>query len=248
MGKLPPREEDEVIAAVQRPPEVHPQVADGPTAKDVVIDPESRWDAVKILRINDAGQDVLPGRYLSPYLPGKRFLAGDKWFKDLSFTLKNRTSKKIVFLGITFMFSEDDSPENAASWWMGLGKVPEIDYGAFHPPEDNIPEGTGKPLQFGPGKEMTISLDSYAETIKAWFEERAYPLASTRTCALLLTEPFFEDGMRWVPQRYPRYYEYFDKRLLSTWIESDDLYFPGDLNPMSRVPLKLDPLTPDDDM
>ena len=40
LGKLPRREEDEVIDAVKQPPEVHTQVADGPGAKSVVINPE----------------------------------------------------------------------------------------------------------------------------------------------------------------------------------------------------------------
>ena len=247
VGKLQPLEEQEVIAAVKGPLEFHPQAADGPRARDVVIEPESPWDAVKILRITDAGQDILPGRYLSPYLPGKQFIAADDWEKDLSFTLKNRTSKTIVFLGFDLMFSENDSQEHAVTWWPQLGKVPEVTYGAFHPPDDNVPEGTGSPLQFAPGTAISISLAGYADTIKAWVEERGHPLPSIRTCALLVTQVFFEDGMRW-GLGYPPSYMYIDKGLPNTWTKSDDFYFPGQLNPISRVPSKLDPMTPDDDM
>ncbi|HEV2492315.1 MAG TPA: hypothetical protein VG204_04510 [Terriglobia bacterium] len=249
LGKLPPREEDEVITAVKRPPEVHTQVDDGPGAKSVVIDPENRWEAVRILRITDAGQDVLPGRYIGPsYLPGRRFLAGDDWFKDLSFTLRNRTSKTIVYLGFDFIFSEDDSSVNAASFFMNLGEVPKITYGAFHPPEDNVPKGTGKPLQFAPGEEMTVSLAGQAEAVSAWIEERVHPLASVKTCALLVGDAYFEDGMRWGAIGGPIWYEYVDKGSPGAWMKSDDFYFPGKLNPMSRVPWKLYPVTPDEDM
>jgi len=250
LGKLPRREEDEVIDAVKQPREVHTQVAEGqPGAKSVVIYPENRWDAVRISRIADAGQDILPGRYIGPpYLPGRRFLAGDHWFDDLSFSLKNRTSKKIVCLEFSFIFSEDDSAENSATWWLTLGEIPEISFGAFNPPWDNVPTGTGKPLQFAPGTEMTVSLAGFAQTVRAWVEERAHPLASVRTCALLVATAYFEDGMRWEPIGNTTFYEYVDRNNPNTFLKSDDFYFPGELNPMSRVPWKLDPLTPDDDM
>jgi len=110
----------------------------------------------------------------------------------------------------------------------------------FSHSDDNVPEGTGKPLEFAPGTEMTMSLAGYAETIKAWIEERAHRLASIRTCALLVSQAFFENGMRWTPSA-PSSYIYIDKRLPNTWTKSDDSYFPGELSPISRVPWKLAP-------
>jgi hypothetical protein len=251
LGKLPRREEDEVIDAVKKPREVHTQIAEGqPGAKSVVINPENRWEGVRISRIADAGQDILPGRYIGPrYLPGRRFPAGDNWLRDLSFTLKNRTSKKIVCLGFEFILSEADTP-TGPTWFMFLGEVPKIAYGAFPSPYDSVPKGTGKPLDFAPGSEMTISLGDHAETTTALasIKESGYSLASIKTCALLPGVAYFEDGMRWGPIGNTTFYEYVDRNNPNAFLKSDDFYFPGELNPISRVPWKLDPLTSDDDM
>jgi hypothetical protein len=253
LGKLPPREEDEVIIAVKRPPELHDLVRDGPGAKTVDIYTEFRRDAVRIVRIAEAGQDVLPGRYQGPYLPGKLFLAGDHWLKDLSFTLKNRTSKNVVCLGFTFIFAEDNNLEspvfwkNTVSWWMYLGEIPEITFGAFNLPGEVIPKGTGKPLQFAPRTEMTVSLADQAEDIREAIVDRGHSLASIRKCVVVVDVAYFEDGMRWGEGgHFP--FSYVDKRFSNSWLQSDASYFPGDLNPMSRVPAELNSQLSDEDM
>lgn len=46
----------------------------------------------------------------------------------------------------------------------------------------------------------------------------------------------------------PVWYEYVDKDYPNHWMDASDFYFPGTLNPMSRLSRELNSLKPDDDM
>jgi len=235
-GELPANEEEAVIATVKQSPSAVAEAAQAPGTKriGIDIDQEHPTDAVRFVRITVGGTEVLPGRYQKPYLPGKPLLADDHWLEDLSFTLKNRTSKMIVSLQFAYMFAEDESLTSSVEWWQQLGEVPEITLGTFNHPGEVIPKGTGKPLGFAPGTEMTVSLRGQAEAIRAAVQDRGQmPFAQVRHCVLAIDLAYFDDGMRWGRGELP--YDYVDKRSPNSWIPMDGSYFPGELNPTERV-------------
>lgn len=230
-GELSPNEEDEVIAAVKQSPSVNQSVqVRGGRPRTVDIEPENLSDAVKIVRISEGGMEVLPGRFLEPYLPGKPFQAGDNWLRDLSITLKNQTSKKIAFVWVTFIFPQDESNifEGHIYWELMLGQPPANTLGTFNHPREVIPKGTGRPLNFAPGQEMTISLGDYIGPLKARIEGWK-PFASVNKCIIAVNHVYFDDGMRW-----SNWGAGYAQPFGDHWATMGGTFFPGEMNPIAR--------------
>lgn len=254
-GELTPAEEDEVIAAVKQGPVEQAPTAQGPGAKTLYITPETpqyRREPVRIERITEGGREVMPGRYEAPQFPaGKPFKAGDEWIQNLAVVIKNRTAKNIASLGLLLVFPEDNSDiaglngGGQIAWSIDLGEVPA---NARIPvnPRALIPTGTGHPLNFGPGQEMTISLAGWAPAIKAKIEEfRAF--SSVSACILSTGTAYFEDGMEWGGPSFGYPQPMYAQPVSGAWAPMDPGFFPGVLNPLSRVPSPQVSLSPDTD-
>jgi hypothetical protein len=253
-GELTPVEEDEVIAAIKQGPVEQAPTAQGPGAKTLYtppVTPQYRREPVRIERITEAGRLVLPGRYVYGEPPGKPFKAGDEWIQNLAVVIKNRTAKKIASLGLLLVFPTDNSDiagrngGGQIAWSIDLGEVPA---NARIPvaPRALIPTGTGHPLNLGPGQEMTISLADWAPAIKAKIEElRAF--SSVSACILSTGTAYFEDGMVWGGPSFEYSQPMYDRPVSGAWVPMDPGFFPGVLNPLSRVPSAKISLTPDTD-
>jgi hypothetical protein len=194
-------------------------------AKMVLISPDHSRDAVKVIKITANGEPIHPGRRRIPEIPGKRFAAGDDWIRNLSFVLKNLTSLNIVFVSIDVGFPE------AAEYTFNikLGQVPSPAVAAyFNRPRAVIPTGTGHPLQFGPGQEITISLSVFADAIKEKIEARM-PFSNVTKCSIVVDHVYFEDkGLKW--GNFGFGYAMPDSASLLGYKRQPWDYFPGDMD------------------
>jgi len=236
-GALPSNEEQEVIADLQDDaPLWSPQrlAPTGEGAGSIMVDiyPQDRIDAVRIVQIMDGDKEVMPGRYGLPYIPGKRFRVGGNWLGELSFTLKNRTSKTIAFVGISLFFPKDETDflGDRASWQLDLGQIPKSMFETFNHPGERIPQGTGKPLQFRGGQEMTISLADQVGAIRARIEEKM-SFGSVTKCVFGPEVAYFDEGIRW--GNLGNGYDVLSAQHPVIWLAMPD--FPGELNPVSHV-------------
>jgi hypothetical protein len=75
--------------------------------KTLEVYPPHPGDPVKLVRITEDGNEVVPGKYRMPQIAGSVGHSLDAvkgWLSDASFTLKSQTSKNIVSVGITVVF------------------------------------------------------------------------------------------------------------------------------------------------
>jgi hypothetical protein len=141
-------------------------------SKFIEVEPENAYQAARVIKVTVGKQVVTPGFYNRRQGPsGVPFRAGDDWLKGLSFTVKNRTTKKIVKLFMNVSFPETDKPEYGFSVNQNiyLGRIPEnVAYG---PDGQKFDQGAKQPLAFGPGQEMTFSFVDYADDVRKRIEE-----------------------------------------------------------------------------
>ena len=173
------------------------QGKDARSEKMTLIDVDHRSDPVKVVRVTEKGEAVIPGRGRHPDIPGTRFVAGDDWVKDLAFVVKNFTSRNIVWMQLVLSFFERDWPieSDQFDWYLNLGQVPDAAAATIKPPY-RVPKGgnTG-PFVFAAGKEITISLASYADEIRAHAEsEKTKPFSWAARCEIAIEYVYFEDA------------------------------------------------------
>lgn len=75
--------------------------------KTLQVYPSRPGDPAKLVRIMKDGQEIVPGTYRMPEIAGDGDQSVDavkEWLKDASFTLRSRTSKNIVSVGIAVVF------------------------------------------------------------------------------------------------------------------------------------------------
>jgi hypothetical protein len=165
-----------------------------PGAKYVDIELDSPRYAAKVVKVTVGRQVVTPGYYHNPKGPfAVPFQAGDDWLSELTFTIRNRSSKTFVFISFDIVF-----PEARARIGLGqvveLGRIPEVD--AYTVQGNKIGQGGKLPLDFRPGQEMKISLAPYADELRRKVEE-LQPFSTISRCFINLSHGFFEDGMLW---------------------------------------------------
>jgi hypothetical protein len=158
-------------------------------------------EAVRVVKVTVGGQEVTPGPYNRRGGPsGVPFLAGDDWLKGLVFTIKNRTSKKIVqvFSDISFPETETTTGSTLAQH-IWLGRSPE---GVSYTKDgEEVHQGGNGPLDFRGGQEMEISFAPYADEIRKKIEERQ-PFSTITRCFINVHTAIFEDGMHWILTHY----------------------------------------------
>ena len=167
---------------------------DAPTAgpKYVDVEVDSPRFAARVAKVAVGKQVVTPGYYHNPRGPSAvPFQAGDDWLKELTFTIKNRSSKKFVSISFDIVLPEARAPIGRV---VELGRMPEVD--AYNAQGNKIDQGGKLPLDFRPGQEMKISLAPYADELRRKVEE-IQPFSTISRCFINLSHGFFEDGMLW---------------------------------------------------
>jgi len=192
---------------------------DAPEAgkKYVDIEQDSPRFAAKVVKVTVGSQVVVPGGFRPHKGPfGVPFEAGDDWLKEMTFTIKNESSKTLVFLSFSFAFPDTLAPCSESitgecmygGMGIELGRIPEN--AAFTPEGNKLDQGSKQPIDFRPGQEMVISLAPYADELRRGIEE-GQPFSTIRRCFINVDRGYFEDGMMWVlgeyhvpdPSRYP---------------------------------------------
>jgi hypothetical protein len=178
---------------VEREPNVPEE--SGPYGPENVNFPRN---AVRVVKVTVGEQKVTSGPFYPRRGPtGVPFQAGDDWLKELTFTIKNRTSKKLVQVSMAVCFPDTLVTERGP--WVcqqiELGRIPESD--AYTKDGEKADQGNAQPLDFRPGQEMKISFAPYADDIRRKIEERQ-PFSTIGGCFINLQSAFFEDGTVWI--------------------------------------------------
>jgi hypothetical protein len=176
------------------------QAQDALTAgsKFIEVEPEHAYQAARVVKVTVGKQVVTPGFYNRRQGPsGVPFRAGDDWLKGLAFTVRNRSTKKIVKLFMNVSFPETDKPEYGfpVNQDIYLGRIPEN--AAYGPDGKKFDPGAEQPLHFGPRQEMAFSFANYADDVRKRIEERQ-PFSTVSRCFINVHTAYLEDGAQWV--------------------------------------------------
>jgi hypothetical protein len=120
----------------------------------------------------------------------------------MTFTLRNRSTKKIVQIQWDASFPETGAPGTLAgivALAIVQGRLPDVD--AYTQEGVKLRPDTRPPLDFQPGQEMTISLAPYADDLRRHVEEHQ-PFSTITRCFINLEVAYFEDGMSWAGAGY----------------------------------------------
>ena len=162
-------------------------------SKFVEIEPDIPREAARVVKVTIGKQVITPGFFNRLKGPsGVPFQAGDDWLKGLTFTIKNRSSKKFVELDMRICFPDTEATGHEICQPIELGRIPEI---------DKLGEGSARPLDFRPGQEMQISFAPYAAEIRKRIEERQ-PFSTISRCFINVAVGYLEDGMQWLLSDY----------------------------------------------
>ncbi len=204
------------------------QGQDAGAKRMVLIQMNNPYAPVKVVKVTENGETIIPGRAITPEVAGKRFSAGEDWISNLSFVVRNRTKLRIAYMSIGIAFGEDQHYDKV----LHLGQVPAAAAATYYrPPHTHVPEGTGRPLQLGPGEEMTISLSDYVESIKS-AKRTDVPFSSLTKCSILIWDVYLEDqGLRWA---FGMDYLHPDPDSPKGYSGLPWGYFPGDRSQYSR--------------
>src|SRR5208337_268415 len=175
---------------------------DAPVAgkKYVDVEPDSPRFAARVVKVTVGSQVVTPGYFRYHKGPsGAPFQAGDDWLKEMTFTIKNRSSKTFVFISFDIVLSEALASARTIGKVVELGRVPEVD--AYTVEGNKIDQGSQQPLDFRPGQEMEISVAPYADELRGKIEE-IQPFSTANRCFINVAVGYFEDGMQWMLMDY----------------------------------------------
>ena len=165
-------------------------------SKFVDIEPNSLYQGMRVVKVTVGDQVVIPGPFNRHKGPaGVPFQAGDDWLKTMTFTLKNRSTKKIVQVQFDILFPETGAPdtlEGTVGQEVVLGRMPDVN--SYTKDGVKIGPDRRQPLDLGPGQEMTISLAPYACDLRKRIEGHQ-PFSTITRCFINVTLAYFEDGM-----------------------------------------------------
>jgi len=162
-----------------------------PALKSVEIPAAANREPGRILNIMVGKERVTPGWYR--VLPPVPFRAGEDWLANLSFTLKNQTSKPIAYLYLWMGFPETEAnSRTAVGVYMVVKTAPS---GEPYLENGYIPGAIpDEHLHFAPGKELRISLAGYINQIRQVVEARR-PISSITKAVIAVHAVDFEDGL-----------------------------------------------------
>lgn len=190
-------------------------------ARVIEIEPPMTSGAVETVSITVGKEQISPGIYRNPQQPGKRFQADENWLKNLRFVLKNQTSKTIVYVALAACFPETMETGDMMCWPVQMGRIPSNE--AYTPSGERLNQGNAEPLQFAPGKQVTVSLPRDDAPIREFLEQRQ-SFSGVTECFINLNGGFFDDGMQWNKSGYALQ----DPDHPGNFKLLDGSYFPGE--------------------
>ena len=168
--------------------------------KFVEIQPDIPCEAARVVKVTVGTQDVTPGFRRPHHGPsGPPFQAGDDWLKDMTFTIRNRSTRTLVELAWAASFPETEATGYVITQHFDLGRVPEN--AAYTREGNKLIQGSRQSLDLHPGQEIMISLMPYADDIRKLLEQRQ-PFSTIHTCFISVHAGYFADGMQWVLADY----------------------------------------------
>lgn len=115
---------------------------------------------------------------------GEKVKGGDEWLKDVSLKLKNRSSKRIMYVDVAFDFPETKATGAVISYSLRLGN------------RIGAPAPVRTPLAFESGESLNVPLAEEYEKLKP-FVEKSYPIASLSRVRIRVNFVGFADGTAW---------------------------------------------------
>ncbi len=169
-------------------------------SKFVEIEPDVPREAARVVKVTVGDQVITPGFFNPRKGPsGVPFQAGDDWLKKLTFTIRNRSSKKFVELDMRICFPDTQRTGHQICQPIELGRMPENV--AYTDQGNRFDQWSKQPLDFRPGQEVKISFAPYADEIRRRIEERQ-PFSTVSRCFINVAVGYFEDGMQWLLSEY----------------------------------------------
>jgi hypothetical protein len=226
---------------------VHAQGNSSESTKTLIVDGLYRTDPIEVMKVLCAGNEAQPGAcskeddskwiliFDGGHYPERgpavgaiayRLQSDDNWLSNLSFVLKNRTSKRIILVAITIVLplarpSHDGPPYAKGVQGFPFGQLPAVWVNTRH--GDRLPATTKNPIRFDPGQEMSFTLADRKNFLDG-LVARAQPLSESTLCRVRI-RVFFEDGLDW---REGDYYKPDPERPGEPMLMDQD-YFPGSL-------------------
>ena len=185
--------------------------------KTVIINQLYRTDPIEVVKVLAAGKEAevgIPsqnelqwlrsGLQVHEWRAAYRLQSDDNWLSNLSFVLRNRTSKRIDYVEVDvqipytggahalFPKSGSDFPFGripAAVWYDGRTGEP-------------LPPTTRDPIHFDPGQTMTFALAD-AQYGLSQLLANAQPLSANTMCSVQF-RVVLEDGLEWSERLYTK--------------------------------------------
>ena len=116
------------------------------------------------------------------------------WLEGLEFTLRNRSAKQVIYIGLDLGFPETEVNGPQMVYQISKGEFPQSNKTLLRPVE---------PLLLEAGEVMTLRLSAQQlKVLKDFLGRRKFQLADLNKAVLGLTSIFYEDGTRWLRGSY----------------------------------------------
>lgn len=116
----------------------------------------------------------------------KLFDGDDEWIRDISFKIKNRSTKNITYVGLNLVFSDTSSGDPGMVRQLRFGKRTE---GSGSGPAN-------QPLLLKPGDLLDVSIPAQYQSLKKFIEMKKQ-VKSINKVTISVYLVLFEDGMKW---------------------------------------------------
>ncbi len=197
-----------------------PAVGQVPTAqtKTLLVDLPLHNDPVRIVKVMEGTRELQSDGHQFPneYMWEGSFEAGEDWLKDISLLIRNVSTEKITYLGISCaLFESSDwktelsKHSTPANPLLGqatniVGWRPESALYSLRSGRSVRPDSERRPaFALAPEQQFTMLLEdpqSYSD-LQSSVEVRQ-PMSTVTACDTQVFDVFFEDGTRWSEHRY----------------------------------------------
>ena len=109
----------------------------------------------------------------------------DEWMKDLSFEVKNHSTKTVTHVGVELFFSDSNSSAPRM--------VRQLRFGLRPGRQD---QSNSAPISLKPGEHIDVLMNEQYATLKT-FLERMQPVKSLDSLMIRVYLVFFDDGTKW---------------------------------------------------
>ncbi len=162
-----------------------------PSATKLIETWPTRTEPVTVRNIRVGNERIRPASYNGRGHPlgGTPFQGDENWLGNVSFTLRNRTSKVVTQLIISVGFPEV-ATRSARGVWVPIEWITK--HTASASPDDSD-ASREVPFQFAPSSEFRVSLGDYVGLLKRGVGE-SQPISDINTVVISVHYVRFEDG------------------------------------------------------